>query len=203
MVKYAMFGGSFDPIHLGHLHLIHNVYEKTGYKKIILVPLFANKLKQGYKTTDSMDRLNMINLALDDYRELYPNDDDLEIIIETCEIERGGYSYTLDTVNYIYENYNIDNKLGLLIGDDLLSSLTKWYKFDILKESVKFVICNRNNDDLHVDNININYEIVNNIVFEDASSTIRAFVKENKDIASLVSKGVLNYVKSHELYRSW
>ncbi len=202
MVKYAMFGGSFDPIHLGHLHLIHNVYEKTGYKKIILVPLFANKLKQGYKTTDSMDRLNMINLALDDYRELYPNDDDLEIIIETCEIERGGYSYTLDTVNYIYENYNIDNKLGLLIGDDLLSSLTKWYKFDILKESVKFVICNRNNDDLHVDNININYEIVNNIVFEDASSTIRAFVKENKDIASLVSKGVLNYVKSHELYRS-
>lgn len=200
MVDYAMFGGSFDPIHLGHLHLIHSVYEKTGYKKIILVPLFANKLKEGYKNTDSSHRLNMINIAIDDYKKIYPNDKDLQIIVETCELDRGGFSYTLETVDYIYKNYNIANKLGLLMGDDLVSSLTKWYKFDILKEKVKFIICKRNNESLDIDDLN--YEIVNNVVFEDASSTIRTFVKENKDISSLVSLGVLDYVKSHELYRS-
>ncbi|MGD1823062.1 MAG: nicotinate (nicotinamide) nucleotide adenylyltransferase [Pleomorphochaeta sp.] len=200
MVEYAMFGGSFDPIHLGHLHLIHNVYEKTRYKKIILVPLFANKLKEGYKNSASIDRLNMISLALEDYRKMYPEDKDLEIIVETCELDRGGFSYTLETVDYIYKKYNIDNKLGLLMGDDLVPSLSKWYKFDILKEKVKFIICRRNKDNLEIKNLN--YEIVNNVIFEDASSTIRALIKENKEISSLVSKGVLNYVESHELYRS-
>lgn len=199
-MKYsAMFGGSFDPIHLGHLHLIHNVYQKTRYKKLILVPLFANKFKEGYNTIDSLDRINMINLALEDYKKIYPEDKDIEIILDTCEIDRGGYSYTYDTVRYIYENYNLTNKLGLLMGDDLVPTLTKWYNFDKLKELVKFIICNRNNEELEIDNLD--YEIVNNVIFEDASSTIRTFVKENKDISSLVSPGVYKYVKSHELYR--
>jgi nicotinic acid mononucleotide adenylyltransferase len=85
------------------------------------------------------------------------------------------------------------------MGDDLVPTLTKWYNFDKLKELVKFIICNRNNEELEIDNLD--YEIVNNVIFEDASSTIRAFVKENKDISSLVSPGVYKYVKSHELYR--
>ncbi|MGD1817166.1 MAG: nicotinate (nicotinamide) nucleotide adenylyltransferase [Pleomorphochaeta sp.] len=199
MKYYAMFGGSFDPIHLGHLHLIHNVYQKTRYKKLILVPLFANKFKEGYNTIDSLDRINMINLALEDYKKIYPEDKDIEIILDTCEIDRGGYSYTYDTVRYIYENYNLTNKLGLLMGDDLVPTLTKWYNFDKLKELVKFIICNRNNEDLEINNLD--YEIVNNVIFEDSSSTIRSFVKENKDISSLVSPGVYKYVKSHELYR--
>ncbi len=199
MKYYAMFGGSFDPIHLGHLHLIHNVYQKTRYKKLILVPLFANKFKEDYNTIDSLDRINMINLALEDYKKIYPEDKDIEIILDTCEIDRGGYSYTYDTVRYIYENYNLTNKLGLLMGDDLVPTLTKWYNFDKLKELVKFIICNRNNEELEIDNLD--YEIVNNVIFEDASSTIRAFVKENKDVSSLVSPGVYKYVKSHELYR--
>jgi nicotinate-nucleotide adenylyltransferase len=141
----------------------------------------------------------MINLALEDYKKIYPEDKDIEIILDTCEIDRGGYSYTYDTVRYIYENYNLTNKLGLLMGDDLVPTLTKWYNFDKLKELVKFIICNRNNEELEIDNLD--YEIVNNVIFEDASSTIRAFVKENKDISSLVSPGVYKYVKSHELYR--
>ncbi len=199
MKYYAMFGGSFDPIHLGHLHLIHNVYQKIRYKKLILVPLFANKFKEDYNTIDSLDRINMINLALEDYKKIYPEDKDIEIILDTCEIDRGGYSYTYDTVRYIYENYNLTNKLGLLMGDDLVPTLTKWYNFDKLKELVKFIICNRNNEELEIDNLD--YEIVNNVIFEDASSTIRAFVKENKDVSSLVSPGVYKYVKSHELYR--
>jgi nicotinate-nucleotide adenylyltransferase len=200
MVKTAMFGGSFDPIHLGHLHLIHNVFEKTRYKKFILVPLFSNKFKQGYKTVHSNHRLNMINLALEDYKRIYPSDSEIEIIVDPCEIERGGFSYTYDTVNYIYDNYKVDSKLGLLMGDDLLQSLTKWYKFDKLKEKVKFVICNRTNKKLQINDLDC--EIIDNLIFEDASSTIRTLVKENKDFSSLVSPGVYNYVKSHELYRS-
>lgn len=200
MVDTAMFGGSFDPIHLGHLHLIHNVFQKTRYKKFILVPLFANKFKAGYKATNSQDRLNMITLALEDYKKIYPEDKNIDIIVETCEIERKGYSYTYDTVKYIYENYEFNSKLGLVMGDDLVGSLTKWYNFDKLKEMVKFVICNRSNKQLNIENID--FESVDNLAFEDASSTIRALVKENRDISSLVSPGVLDYVKQHELYRS-
>ena len=202
MVEFAMFGGSFDPIHLGHLHLIHNVYNNTRYKKLILVPLFANKLKEGYENSDSQDRLNMINLAIDDYKKIYPNDSELEIIVETCEIDRGGFSYTFDTVNYIYDNYSVNSKLGLLMGDDLLPTLTKWYEFEKLKELVRFVICKRHDKIIELNNLNIDSEIVDNVIFEDASSTIRALVKENKDFSTLVSPGVYDYVKQHELYRS-
>ncbi len=200
MVDTAMFGGSFDPIHLGHLHLIHNVFIKTRYKKFILVPLFANHFKIGYSASDSLDRLNMINLALKDYKNIYPEDKDIEFIVEECEIKRQGFSYTDNTVDYLYKNYNFNSKLGLLIGDDLVSSLHKWHNFDKLKEKVKFVICNRTNEKIELDNLD--YECVDNIIFEDASSTIRALVKENRDISSLVSPGVNNYVKQHELYRS-
>jgi nicotinate-nucleotide adenylyltransferase len=200
MVDTAMFGGSFDPIHLGHLHLIHNVFIKTRYKKFILVPLFANQFKRGYAASDSLDRLNMVNLALEDYKILYPEDKDIEFIVEECEIKRQGFSYTDNTVDYLYENYNFNSKLGLLIGDDLVGSLHKWHNFDKLKEKVKFVICNRNNEKIELENID--YECVDNIIFEDASSTIRTLVKENRDISSLVSPGVNNYVKQHELYRS-
>lgn len=200
MVKSAMFGGSFDPIHLGHLHLIHNVFEKTRYKKFILVPLFANKFKEGYTTSEAQYRLDMIDLSLKDYKKIYPNDKEIEIIVEPCELERGGFSYTDDTVNYLYEKYQFDSKLGLVIGDDLVDSLSKWKNFNLLKEKVKFVICNRSNKKIQLDNIDC--EIIDNVIFEDASSTIRALVKENKDFSSLVSPGVFSYVKQHELYRS-
>ncbi len=200
MINTAMFGGSFDPIHLGHLHVIHNVFKKTRYKKFILVPLFANKFKEENRIAPAYHRINMINLSLEDYKKLYPEDKDIEIVIEECEIKRKGFSYTDDTVDFIYENYKFNSKLGLIMGDDLVKSLHKWHNFDKLKEKVKFVICNRDNTKVELENID--FETVNNVPVEDSSSIIRALVKEEKDFSSLVSPGVNNYVKQHELYRS-
>ncbi len=70
-------------------------------------------------------------------------DTEIELIIDSCEINRGGISYTYDTAKNIYENYNLDGKLGLLMGDDLVPSLNKWYCFDKLASLVDIIVCRR------------------------------------------------------------
>lgn len=197
----AMFGGSFDPIHLGHLHLIHSVYAATRYKRVILVPVAINSFKRDLKPNSSFDRLEMLKLSIDDYHTLYPQDKDLEIIIDSCEIDRGGISYTYDTVLSIYEKYNLDGNLGLLMGDDLISSLDKWYKADQLFKIVNLVVCKREKTEVKP-SLDIPIQFITNDIFEDASSTIRSLIKENKDFSSFLSKGVLEYVQRHNLYRT-
>lgn len=142
MNKTAMLGGSFDPVHKGHLFLIHQTVTQTTYRKIILVPAFLSNFKQNSKpVAHADDRLKMLSLAVLDYRDLYPQDD-VELQINTVELERGGVSYTSDTVKALYQN-GLDGKLGLIVGDDHIDGLSKWHDYDYLKNSVQYVICRR------------------------------------------------------------
>lgn len=70
----AMVGGSFDPVHLGHLHLIHSVLTSTGYRRFILVPVAKNNFKQEVQLASGLDRFEMLRLAVKAYPSLYPDD---------------------------------------------------------------------------------------------------------------------------------
>ena len=97
MINTAMFGGSFDPIHLGHLHVIHNVFKKTRYKKFILVPLFVINLKKKI-VLHCYHRINMINLSLEDYKSFIQK---IKIWNSYWRVwkKRKGFFYTDDTVD--------------------------------------------------------------------------------------------------------
>lgn len=201
MVATALFGGSFDPVHLGHLHLIHTVYSATRYKKFILVPVATNNFKRNKKSTSSKNRLEMLEIAIDDYKKIYPQDTEIELVIESCEIDRGGISYTYDTVKFLYEKYEFDHKLGLVMGDDLVPSLKKWYCFEKLSKLVDIIVCRRETKEVNIPN-GIEFHYVSNNILTDASSTIRDLVKEKKDFSSLLSEGVFKYVERFNLYRN-
>lgn len=118
MEKIAIYGGSFDPPHKGHKLLALNLAKACGAKKVIVIPAATSPFKNGSRAS-AEDRLNMCRLAFSD--ELFE--------VSDIEINRGGKSYTVDTVRYIKGLYP-GARLYLFVGEDMLLSFNKWYKYE-------------------------------------------------------------------------
>ena len=202
MTKVALFGGSFDPVHLGHLAVLHNALECTNYQLFLIVPAKLSNFKQtNVPKASSEDRLQMLKLALEDYQEIYPKDRKAELVISTVELDRGGISYTYDTVMEIKKTYGLSDKLGLIMGDDQIPKLSNWYRYEDLKQEVEFIICRRNPNSALWSQLpkDISYiKLEPKELAPQSSSAVRASV-EDKD--GYLSKRVRQYVKSNNLYR--
>lgn len=208
-VATAMVGGSFNPVHLGHLHLIHTVATTTRYRRFIFIPVAQNNFKRDASLADAHHRLAMLHLSFASYRDLYPDDPPLELMSDDCEIERGGVSYTYDTVKHLYLTYSIRGRLGLVMGDDLLPTLDMWHEYDELKELVSFVVIRRDKEAIPFNDHAVDLEYIDNIPVEDSSTAIRqacALLQGEEelpaDIRSLMPSEVAAYVQRNRLYRS-
>ncbi len=201
MNKTAMLGGSFDPIHLGHLFLLHCALTLSPYRRIIIVPAKQSNFKRtSAPTVSDKDRLQMINLALEDYRDLYPDDKEAEIVVSDMEIKRGGISYTYDTVTQIREEYGIKERVGLIMGDDHVSRLDEWYRYKELKDVVEFVICRRNPDGLLWKALPQDAQVLR-LEPESTSPESATLIREElKEHEKFLSRRVLEYVRLHNLY---
>ncbi|MDD4083878.1 MAG: nicotinate (nicotinamide) nucleotide adenylyltransferase [Sphaerochaetaceae bacterium] len=194
--KIAIVGGSFDPVHLGHLFLINSVFEKTEYNKIFLVPVYINNFKRQGAFINSEDRLEMLRLAKKDFYDLYPQHSDKQIIIDDREIKREGVSYTYDSVMEIKKEENLKGLVGLIMGDDLVPGLNRWYKIDELKKEVEFVIFNRNDNKERIEvPPGFNYRLIDNEIYKSSSTQVRE--DGNK---KLLSRRVAEYVRKKALY---
>lgn len=201
MAKIALFGGSFDPVHLGHLAVLHNALECTNYSLFLIVPAKLSNFKQtNSPKATSEDRLEMLRLALEDYKELYPEDDVSKLVISTVELDRGGISYTYDTVMELKKIYNITDRLGLVIGDDQIPKLTNWYRYEDLKKEVEFIICRRNPNgalwSLLPDDISY-IKLEPRVLAPQSSSEFRNNIDTNENY---LSNRVRQYVKQKNLY---
>lgn len=201
MNKTAMLGGSFDPIHLGHLFLLHCAVTLSPYKTFIIVPAKQSNFKRssGPVVSDA-DRLNMINLALKDYRDLYPEDREARIVVSDMEIKRGGISYTYDTVMEIRDTYGIKERLGLVMGDDHVTRLDEWYRYKDLKDVVEFVICRRNPDGNLWNTLPPDAQVMRlepQSIAPESATHIRENLREHE---GYLSRRVLEYVRVHNLY---
>lgn len=204
----AMVGGSFDPVHIGHLHLVHTVACATAYRRFIFVPVAKNNFKQDANPVSAAHRLQMLRLAFGAYSEIYPDDPPLEFIVEDCELKRGGVSYTYDTVRYLYGTYPIKDKLAVVLGDDLLDGLTRWHYYEQLKELVTFVVVRRKSRATEFSDPAADILYLENPRVEESSSLIRKECAALGDdqtlpshIAALMPKEVALYVQEHRLYR--
>lgn len=116
-MKLAVLGGSFNPVHVGHLALADEVCVSLGFDKVLFVPTYTPPHKRMNGMLPPETRAKMLSFALED---------DDRFILELCEIERKGISYTYDTVRYIEEKYTPKGKVGLVIGRDLFASFHLW-----------------------------------------------------------------------------
>ena len=197
--KIAVFGGSFDPVHLGHLFLLHCAVSMTDYERFLIIPAKVSNFKQDSRPQASdRDRLNMLSLALEDFWDLYPEDCNAQFEISTMELERGGVSYTSDTIRELKAQSEYA-QIGLVMGDDHISGLTRWHDFDYLKKNVEFLICRR-------DSLQASWELPEGLNYRalvpsstapQSSSAIRTDLQGNMDY---LSRRVREYVKANNLY---
>lgn len=192
--KIAMYGGTFDPMHRGHLHVIDEVYARTDYEHILCVPTSKNPMKKNNPIASNKDRLAMVSLALKD-REY--------VSILDYEINHKNTSYTIDTISFIYNNYNIGYLLGLIIGADVVPTLHRWIHFNSLKNKIELVIIPRPHYD-----IEISLDVLNGFSYQILSSVVPIDIESHRLRANYLSQfsnkyipaNVLSYICTHNLY---
>ena len=131
--KTLLFGGSFDPVHSGHLYIVSKAIELTDYQRIVVMPTSVSNFKPGSRPASGADRL-----AFEDF-----DSRGRELVISGWEVAKGGVSYTLETVKAMYSLFPVEGTLGFLMGDDLLEGLERWYGYGELVKLVHFVCLTR------------------------------------------------------------
>lgn len=199
MMKIGIMGGTFDPIHIGHLILAESARESLNLNKIIFIPTGINPFKIDKNTASPVHRLEMLKLAIESNEHF---------TISSIEIERSGITYTIDTMKALREKYKED-ELYFIVGSDIVFQIEKWKDFKDIFKLCKFVLVNRpGNDCNEIDNkikeLNLRYAIsfirINSPYIDISSSDIRNRIKNNKSIKYLVPLKVEEYIKKNNLY---
>ena len=132
--KIALFGGTFDPFHEGHIQVVQYAANKIGAEKVILIPAKRSPHKKSMPIASTEDRIKMISLAIAGKSNFEISD---------CEIKRPDPSYTLETIEYFRSKYPPDTKLYWLIGADSLKDFVKWYKIGNLMDICRICVMYR------------------------------------------------------------
>lgn len=131
-MQIAIFGGSFDPIHIAHEAIVKETLKTLDIDKLIVVPTYLNPFKHSFYL-EPKTRFNLLQKVFDKFEKVEVSD---------YEINQKKTSYSINTVNYLKKLYN-PTKIYLIIGEDNLESLENWYQIDELKKIVEFVIASR------------------------------------------------------------
>lgn len=190
--KLGVLGGTFDPIHIGHLVLAEQVREKFQLEKIIFIPSASPPHKTEEKPSPADARFEMTKLALEGNPFFSVSD---------IELKREGLSYTVDTLRKLKELYK-NSELYFLTGSDVLDEITMWRDPEEIYELAKIVIGVRPGfDKFDLENHFAKKSIIVNITGMDISSTqIREKVKSGETIKYLVPAKVEEYIKKKNLY---
>lgn len=188
-MKIAILGGTFNPIHNGHLALANTAAETFTLDKVIFIPTYIPPHKNIEDIISAEDRLAMIELAIED------ND---KFETSRLEINRRNVSYSVNTISYIKNIYPKDTNLFFLIGSDSLATLDTWKNIDKLLSMCRFIVGVRPGYALEPKYKGI--EIMPMTPVEISSTEIRKMVKEDKDILGLVPDKVADYIEKFKLY---
>ncbi len=188
-MKIGILGGTFNPIHIGHLILAEEAREKLGLDKVFFVPTCIAPHKDNSDVTDVSYRLAMIKLAISGNKYFFVSD---------VEIKRTGRSYTIDTIKEFKKKFPSD-ELYFIIGSDLLKYLDEWKDLGEIVRMVGFVAATRPGYPL--ESIPSYIKTIPIRAVDVSGFEIRKAIKEDKSFRYLVSEAVFNYINKRALYR--
>ena len=185
-MRTFIFGGSFNPVHTGHLFIVQEVMYQLRYERAVNINYFKNK----DTVITPEQRLEMLHAAVDDV---------LGCVVEDCDIRRGGITYSIDTVHYILDHYDITGKLGFIIGDDLLPDFGRWKKPDEIKKLVDLIVVRRDIQEPIPSDYPDFY--IKNKMLPISSTEIRERVRKGEPIRYLVPEKVREIIEQRKYYR--
>ena len=192
-MRIAIYGGSFNPMHIGHEKIVDYVLNNLNMDKIIIIPVGIPSHRE--------NNLEQSDTRLKICKEIFKGNKKIEV--SDIEIKGEGKSYTYDTLLKLMDLYGENNEFFEIIGEDSLKSLKTWKNYEELLKICKFIVFRRKDDK----NIQIDEEFLNNkniIILENeyyniSSTEIRNMVKNNEDISAFVNKKVKKLIEKEYL----
>lgn len=199
MERLGIYGGSFDPVHNGHLHLAQVAMKKLLLDQVIFVPTHVSPFKQEKTgTAEGLHRLEMLRLALEDMPRMSVSD---------YEMAQAAVSYTVYTLRHFRQLYP-QAQLVLLMGSDMLLSFDRWYCWQELMRLAELGCVARTPED--AEKMTVQAEKLSDYgsvrifceeILPMSSTKIRNLLKKGADCSCYLPKKVVQYIGAHHLYR--
>ena len=199
MLRVGIYGGTFAPIHNGHVAAAKAFMEQMKLDYLFIIPTYLPPHKQVDGSDDPLYRLKMCELAFEGVDG---------VVISDVEIARGGKSYTYDTLK---ELERPDTRLFLLCGTDMVLTFDRWYRFEDIFKMCYPTYVRRENDPFltkrivakigeYYEKYGVMFRRIVTDPIEISSTEIRRAVREGRDISSLVPTGVAEFIRQNGLY---
>lgn len=203
-MKIGIFGGTFNPPHLGHIRMAEKITEELSLDKLLIIPNKVPTHKRCDELATNDERLQMCRIAF-----VNPKYE-----ISTIEMDRESDSYMIFTLEQLEKLYPND-EFYLIIGSDMFLMLHKWYRYKEILEKCNICVASRNNEDTiyalrsyafeklgiyMADRDGKNIHISPMDIFEASSEDIRRRTREGKSIYGLCTPEIIEYMESHKLY---
>lgn len=196
----GLLGGTFNPVHLGHLMMAEAAYNQVDdIEKIVFMPNNKTAYKDNEEIENQRHRLNMLQLATEEYDFAGISD---------IEVNRGGVTYTVDTLREII-HINPDIKVYFIIGADSLYTFTKWRDFEEVLRMCTLLVVNRESSYVKLketgDYLACTYgadiRLLNTEEFDASSTEIRQKIKNGICVSDKLPEKVLQYIRDNGLYK--
>jgi nicotinate-nucleotide adenylyltransferase len=183
--RIGLYGGTFDPIHQGHLHLVEQLFARDIVDELVLVPTGQPWLRSSSPIASGQDRLAMAELAV----KILPEKIRSKVSVSDVEVRRSGPTYTIDTVQELTA-IKPDVRWILILGSDAFAGIEKWHRSAELRSLIKILEIARNGEGLNIDALPV------------SASEIRAQIQAGQRDIKYLPESIWAYIKERNLYVS-
>jgi len=194
--KIGIMGGTFDPIHIGHLIAAETAREQCHLHEVWFIPTYAPPLKANKPGVSGEQRYEMVCEAIASnpfFRAL------------DIELQRGGVSYSYDTVMELQRG-NPDDTFSYIIGSDRINDLAKWHQIEQLAKHISFIGMERPSDPINIDEVpsylQERLQLINMPAIDISSTMIRSRTSAGQSVQYFVPDAVQRYIRRYNLYES-
>ena len=188
-MRIGILGGTFDPIHNGHLYLAKKVLQKLRLKKIIFIPTYLTPHKRNIKITSALHRYRMVKLAVSKNKRFEVSD---------IEIRRKGRSYSADTLKLLKKKYGKSAEIFFITGSDSLKDINKWRNLETITKLSTFVMVKR--PGFKLKDVPSDFMVLKINAKDISSSAIRKNIKCGRSVKKTIPSSVRDYISRHSLY---
>lgn len=190
-MRRGLLGGTFDPVHRGHLHAAREIAALARLDSILLIPAGMPWQKADRTISSAEDRLAMLRLAVMD-DELFE--------VSDIDVRRSGPTYTIDMIAELKAQYPQD-ELVLIIGSDIVPRLHTWHRYEEVISQIEILICSRPEFALDLSHLpDGKFRVLDVNALPISSSGVRAMIQNGLDASEMLPEGVQQYITDHDLY---